>query len=120
MFNATNVLLLAFDDLRPWFLPFSDSGIAAPHLAGLAQTSLVFNHTYVQQAVCGPSRNSFMTGRRPASTRTWNFKTSFRDAGVDGRGVDGSKWKTMPQAATRLLEHARDGISESRPSMIRE
>ena len=45
LLNATNVLLLVFDDLRPWFLPFSDSGIAAPHLAGLAQTSLVFNHT---------------------------------------------------------------------------
>jgi hypothetical protein len=57
-----------------------------------------FNNTYVQQAVCGPSRNSFMSGRRPSSTRTWNFKTSFRESGVDAHGVPGSSWSTLPQA----------------------
>ena len=96
--HSVNILLLVFDDLRPWFLPFSDSGIAAPSLAGLAGSSLTFNNTYVQQAVCGPSRNSFMSGRRPSSTRTWNFKTSFRESGVDTHGVPGSSWSTLPQA----------------------
>ena len=93
-----NVLALVFDDLRPWFKPFSNSGIAAPNFASLAAGSLVFNSTFVQQAVCGPSRNSFLTGRRAASTRTWNFKTSFRTSGADTKGVPGSKWRTMPQA----------------------
>ena len=33
-----------------------------------------------QIAVCSPSRNSFMTGRRPNSTLVWNFYNSFREA----------------------------------------
>ena len=39
-----------------------------------------------------------MSGRRPSSTRTWNFKTSFRESGVDAHGVPGSSWSTLPQA----------------------
>ena len=31
-------------------------------------------------AVCSPSRNSFLTGRRPNSTLVWNFFNSFREA----------------------------------------
>jgi hypothetical protein len=34
-----------------------------PHTDALARTGLVFNNAYCQQAVCGPSRASFMTGR---------------------------------------------------------
>ena len=30
-----------------------------------------------QIAVCSPSRNSFMTGRRPDKTLSWNFKNHF-------------------------------------------
>ena len=43
--------------------------VQAPHLTALAARALVFHHAYCQQAVCSPSRNSFMTGRRPNSTR---------------------------------------------------
>ena len=93
-----NILALAFDDLRPWFLPFQDSSIAAPSFLRLAKGALAFNHTYVQQAVCSPSRNSFMSGRRPDSTRVYNFKTSFRESGVDASGKPGSEWVALPQA----------------------
>jgi hypothetical protein len=46
----------------------------APNLEKLASESMVFNNTYVQQAVCGPSRNSFMTGKRSVGLfhRTFN------------------------------------------------
>ena len=93
-----NILALAFDDLRPWFLPFQDSSIAAPSFLRLAKGALAFNRTYVQQAVCSPSRNSFMSGRRPDSTRVYNFKTSFRESGVDASGKPGSEWVALPQA----------------------
>ena len=32
-----------------------------------------------QQALCGPSRTSFLTGRRPESTRVFDLKTYWRD-----------------------------------------
>ena len=81
----------------PYDSPFSD-GADAPNLNKFASESLVFKNTYVQQAVCGPSRNSFLTGRRPDQTKTWNFKTSFRQSGVDSAGRPGLLWTTLPQA----------------------
>ena len=30
--------------------------------------------------MCSPSRNSFATGRRPNSTKVWNFINHFRNA----------------------------------------
>lgn len=57
---------------------------------------MVFNNTYVQQAVCGPSRNSFLTGKRPDSTNVWTFKTNFRASGMDTTGAPGASWTTFP------------------------
>merc|ERR1712224_606092 len=51
-----------------------------------------FDRAYVQIAVCSPSRNSFLTGRRPDSTRVWNFKWNFRELS------NGSQWISLPQA----------------------
>jgi len=85
------------DDFRPFIKPFTDRyNVKAPNLEHLASESMSFNNTYVQQAVCGPSRNSFMTGKRPDSTNVWTFKTSFRKNGVDTKGTPGSQWATMP------------------------
>ena len=39
------------------------SQMITPHTDALARSGLVFNNAYCQQAVCGPSRASFMTGR---------------------------------------------------------
>ena len=53
-----NLLFVICDDLRPMFRPFTARyGVRAPNLAALALDSMVFNFTFVQQAVCGPSRN---------------------------------------------------------------
>ena len=65
----TNVLLLVADDLRPEAGSFGGVAIT-PYLDQLAKTSLVLKNNYVQQAVCGPTRASFMTGRRPDTLRT--------------------------------------------------
>ena len=84
--------------------------VHAPNLEAFANRSLVFDRAYCQIAVrvyaccwaqeagavlvcprcsdqlpapsqvCSPSRNSFMTGRRPNSTLVWNFYNSFREA----------------------------------------
>ena len=55
--GAKNVLVIVCDDFRPFIAPWTHRyGIKAPNLEKLASESMVFNNTYVQQAVCGPSR----------------------------------------------------------------
>ena len=68
-----NVLFLIADDMRPWLGAYGDADAASPNLDALAARSLLFNRSYVQQAVCGPSRVSFLTGRRPDSTKVRTF-----------------------------------------------
>lgn len=70
---------------------FNESFMITPNIDRLGKGGLVFNKAYCQQAICGPTRNSFLSGRRPQRTKSWNFKNSFRDAGA------GPKWKSFPQ-----------------------
>lgn len=59
-------------------------------LAG-SNASTVFTRAYCQVAWCAPSRNSFLSGRRPNKTRAYGFIDSFRDA------PGGQEWVTLPQ-----------------------
>ena len=43
--------------------------VHAPNLDRLAGRGLTFIHAYCQQAICSPSRNSFMSGFRPQRTK---------------------------------------------------
>eukprot|EP00039_Didymoeca_costata_P003171 m.65723 g.65723 ORF g.65723 m.65723 type:complete len:539 (-) comp11755_c0_seq3:74-1690(-) len=85
-----NVLYIVVDDLRTELPVYGQSYIHAPNINSLANRGVVFEHTYVQQAVCSPSRNSFMSGRRPDQTKSWNFKYDFRMT------EHGAEWTTLP------------------------
>ena len=74
-----NVLYVVVDDLRNELPIYGQDYIHAPNLETLAKRGVVFDNCYAQQAVCSPSRNSFMSGRRPDLTHAWNFLSSFRD-----------------------------------------
>jgi len=69
-----NVLLITVDDLRPQIGPYGMAETMTPNLDAFAKGAAVFQRAYCQMAVCSPSRNSFMSGRRPDKTKVWNVR----------------------------------------------
>ena len=76
--SRLNVLFITVDDLRPQLGCYGDPVVKTPHIDRLAAGGTVFERAYCQMAVCSPSRTSFLTGRRPDSTRVLDFTTHFR------------------------------------------
>lgn len=73
-----NVLFIAVDDLRTNLGCYGDPLALTPKVDALAARGVRFEAAYCQQAVCGPSRASLMTGRRPDTLRVWDLVTHFR------------------------------------------
>lgn len=59
------VFILPDRQRRDTLACYGNDWIQVPHLNGLAEESFVFDHCYVTQAVCCPSRASIMTGLYP-------------------------------------------------------
>jgi iduronate 2-sulfatase len=78
-----NVLFIAVDDLKPDIGSFGFKETKTPNLDKLSTASTVFSNTQCQQAVCGPSRASLLTGVRPDKTQVWDLKTMIRDKNAD-------------------------------------
>lgn len=74
-----NILFLAVDDLRPELGCYGKKNIHSPNIDHLASEGFIFKRAYCQQAVCGPSRASIMTGLRPDATGVTNNNVYFRD-----------------------------------------
>ncbi len=73
-----NVLFIAVDDLRPELGCYGHPMIKSPHIDALARSGVLFERTYCQQAVCGPTRASLLTGKRPDTTKIYDLKTHIR------------------------------------------
>mgnify|MGYP006234999387 CR=1 FL=1 len=78
-----NILFIAVDDLKPSIGSFGDEFAVTPNIDELSKSSTVFLNNHTQQAVCGPSRASLLTGLRPDKTRVWDLKTRMRDMNPD-------------------------------------
>ncbi len=78
-----NVLFIAIDDLKPELGCYGNTLIQTPNIDKLAARGTVFKLNYCQQAVCGPTRASIMTGKRPDYTKVWDLKTKMRDMNPD-------------------------------------
>ncbi|PNJ85449.1 IDS isoform 7 [Pongo abelii] len=87
--DGLNVLLIIVDDLRPSLGCYGDKLVRSPNIDQLASHSLLFQNAFAQQAVCAPSRVSFLTGRRPDTTRLYDFNSYWR--------VHAGNFSTIPQ-----------------------
>lgn len=62
--RAPSVLFIAVDDLNAQ-IGCLGSDVKTPHLDRLAKSGMLFERAYCQEAVCGPSRASVLSGLRP-------------------------------------------------------
>ena len=92
-----SILYVVLEDFSTLASPvFSADATAAnrrhtPYLASLAARGVVFQNAYCQAPICNPSRTSFLTGRRPTSTRVWTNDDAF------------------PQGLPTIVDFLRDG-----------
>ena len=75
-----NILFIAVDDLKPLLGCYGNTLVKTPNIDRLAKLATVFESNYCQQAICGPTRASIMTGTRPDVTKIWNLTTQMREA----------------------------------------
>jgi len=99
-----NVLYLLLDDARTGIGAYGHDGPAqggahTPHLDALAEGSIVFEQAYCQIALCLPSRNSFLTGRSPNTTRVNNLLWGTPPSTLPNFRLNagGQGWTTLPQ-----------------------
>lgn len=97
--DRPNVLFIAIDDLRPELGCYGHPLIQSPNIDRLASESILFERAYCQQAVCGPTRASLMTGLRPDSTTIYDLDHPVR--------------KTIPDVLS-MPQHFRENGYETR------
>ena len=76
--NKPNVLFIICDDLRAQLGCYGYADIQTPNLDNFAKDAIIFENVFAQQAICGPSRTSFLTGMRPDQTKVYSNRDHFR------------------------------------------
>jgi iduronate 2-sulfatase len=91
-----NVLFIAVDDLRPELGCYGNTTVVTPNIDRLAADGTVFRRAYCQQALCGPSRVSLLTGKYPDQLKIWGMSAA-----------NPIEWRTERPGVTSLPEQFR-------------
>ncbi len=87
-----NVIFMVSDDMNASLGCYGNPIVKTPHLDRLAARGVTFERSYCQFPLCAPTRASFLSGRRPETTRVLSLNVPTR--------------KYMPDAVM-LPEHFR-------------
>lgn len=77
---AKNVLFLIADDLNNFLGCYGDPVVKTPNLDRLASRGALFRRAYCTYPLCGPSRNSLLTGLYPNATGIYQNVQIFRQS----------------------------------------
>ena len=91
-----NVLFIMIDDLKPMIGAYGYSDVVTPNIDRLAERGMVFLNAHCQQALCGPSRVSMLTGMYPDSI------------GIYGMGNNKYKMRDMHPNILTLPQHFKN------------
>ena len=96
-----NVLFIAVDDLRPELGCYGEKIVQSPNIDRLAREGVRFKRAYCQQAICGPSRASLMTGMRTERYRLVRC-VDYRQPQSEPFGIELYDLKTDPDENANL------------------
>ncbi|QDT60546.1 Choline-sulfatase [Stieleria bergensis] len=91
-----NVLFIAVDDLKPLLNCYGNEHVHSPNIDALTAAGMLFRNAHCQQALCGPSRLSLLTGYYPDTL------------GIYGMGEERDKFRPKYPDIPTLPQHFKN------------